>query len=94
MGQAANSNRNASLDDQKARAAGRNSTRKAIREAVDPPPAKGKTGGAFGAEGRANRASGGFTQGAGGGGGAKSQAKDEVRAEAGRSTRPARKRAR
>ena len=55
MGQAANSNRNASLDDQKARAAGRNTERKAIREAVNPPTMKGKTGGAFGAEGNANR---------------------------------------
>src|SRR6476661_6639090 len=48
MGQAANSNRNASLDDRKTRAAGRNTDRKAIREAVNPPPMKGNTGGAFG----------------------------------------------
>ena len=51
MGQAANSHRNASLDEKKLRAAGRNDGRKAIREAVDPPPAKGDTGGAFGAPG-------------------------------------------
>ena len=94
MGQAANSNRNASLDDQKTRAAGRNTNRKAIREAVSPPPMKGKTGGAFGAEGNANRTPTGLSQGAGGGGGAQSQAKDEVRDPAGRSTRPARKRVR
>ena len=49
MGQAANSHRNASLDEKKVRAAGRNTERKAIREAIDPPPAKGATGGAFGA---------------------------------------------
>ena len=84
----------ASLDDQKTRAAGRNTNRKAIREAVSPPPMKGKTGGAFGAEGNANRTPSGFTRGAGGGGGAQSQAKDEVRDPAGRSTRPARKRVR
>ena len=94
MGQAANSNRNASLDDRKGRAAGRTGKREAVREAVSAPPAKGKTGGAFGAEGNANRTPTGFTQGAGGGGGAQSQAKDEVRDPAGRSTRPARKRGR
>ena len=92
MGQAANSNRNASLDDKKNRAAGRSSERSEIRKAVEPPPAKGQTGGAFGADGRPNRSPSGLTQGGGGGGGAQSQAKDEVRAEAGRSTRPARKR--
>ena len=91
MGQAANSNRNAALDDKKTRAAGRNSNREAVRDAVGAPPMKGKTGGAFGADGKANRSSSGFTQGAGGGGGAQSQAKD---ADAGRSTRPARKRTR
>lgn len=94
MGQAANSNRNAALDDKKSRAAGRNTKRDAVRAAVSAPSMKGKTGGAFGADGKANRSSSGFTQGAGGGGGAQSQAKDEVRAEAGRSTRPARKRVR
>ena len=92
MGQAANSNRNASLDDKKTRAAGRTGGRKSVREAVNPPDMKGKTGGAFGADNNANRTPTGFTQGAGGGGGAQSQAKDEVRNEAGRSTRPARKR--
>ncbi len=92
MGQAANSNRNASLDEKKRRAAGRGEQQGSIRNAVEPPPAKGKTGGAFGADGKPNRTPSGFTQGGGGGGGAQSQAKDEVRAEAGRSTRPARKR--
>ena len=92
MGQAANSNRNASLDDKKQRAAGRTGEGSAIRKAVEPPPAKGRTGGAFGTDGRPNRAPGGFTQGAGGGGGAPSQARGEVRNEAARSSRPARKR--
>jgi hypothetical protein len=94
MGQAANSNRNASLDNKKSRAAGRNTDGKAIREAAGAPPMKGKTGGAFGADNNANRTPSGFTQGGGGGGGAQSQAKDEVRDPAGRSTRPARKRVR
>ena len=99
MGQRADSNRNAALDDQKSRAAGRRGRtgqnkpgQGQIRDAVAAHPAKGQTGGAFGADGRPNRAPSGFTQGAGGGGGAQSQAKDEVRAEAGRSSRPARKR--
>ena len=48
MGQAANSNRNASLDDKKTRAAGRSTERGEIRKAVAP-PTKGQTGGAFGA---------------------------------------------
>ena len=56
MGQAANSNRNASLDNKKSRAAGRTGGRQAVREAVSPPPMKGKTGGAFGADDKANRA--------------------------------------
>ena len=94
MGQAANSNRKASLDDKKVRAAGRNENHKQIRDAVDPKPTKGKTGGAFGADNNANRTPTGFTRGGGGGGGAQSQAKDEVRNEAGRSTKPARKRTR
>jgi len=94
MGQAANSNRNASLDDRKARAAGRNDDRKAVRDAAAAPPMKGQTGGAFGAGGKANRGASGLTQGAGGRGGASLAARDEARAEAGRSTRPARKRVR
>ena len=55
MGQAANSNRNASLDNMKERAAGRSGERSSIRKAVQPPPMKGETGGAFGADGKANR---------------------------------------
>ena len=58
MGQAANSNRNASLDDKKQRAAGRAGQRASIRNTVEPPTMKGKAGGAFGADNRPNRASG------------------------------------
>ena len=94
MGQASNSRRNATLDDQKNRAAGRKTQRNSIRNAVEPPPMKGKTGGAFGAEGKANRVSIATSQGAGGGGGGPAPAKDEVTNPAGRSTRPARKRTR
>ena len=94
MGQAANSNRNASLDERKVRAAGRNDDRRAIREAAATPPMKRQTGGAFGAGGKANRGPSRLTQGARGGGAGAAAAKDEVRAEAGRSTRPARKRVR
>ena len=90
MGQAANSNRNASLDDKKTRAAGRATERGEIRKAVAPPPMKGQTGGAFGA-GKANRTPAGFNRG-GGGGAAATPGRDEVRTPAGRSTRPARKR--
>ena len=55
MGQAANSNRNASLDDKKIRAAGRATERGEIRKAVNT-PMKGQTGGAFGSGGKAKRA--------------------------------------
>jgi hypothetical protein len=48
MGQAGNSNRRASLDDQKERAAGRRGEREMIKNTVMPRDAKGKTGGAFG----------------------------------------------
>ena len=93
MGQAGNSNRHASLDDQKERAAGRNNEREQIKAAVMPRDMKGKTGGAFGADGKANRRGGGIASlGAGGGGGGPAPARDEVAREAGRSTRPARKR--
>ena len=47
MGQAGNSNRKASLDDRKERAAGRRGEREMIKEAVKPRDMKGKTGGAF-----------------------------------------------
>ena len=92
MGQAGNSNRKASLDDRKERAAGRRGEREMIKAAVKPRDMKGKTGGAFGAEGKANRGGGVASQGAGGGGGGPAPARDEVTREAGRSTRPARKR--
>ena len=50
MGQAGNSNRRASLDDQKERAAGRRGEREMVKDAVMPRDMKGKTGGAFGAD--------------------------------------------
>ena len=92
MGQAGNSNRKASLDDRKERAAGRSGEREMIKEAVKPRDMKGKTGGAFGADGKANRGGGVATQGAGGGGGGPAPARDAVTREAARSSRPARKR--
>jgi hypothetical protein len=92
MGQAGNSNRRASLDDQKERAAGRRGEREMIKQAVTPRDLKGQTGGAFGADGRANPGGGVESQGAGGGGRGASKAQDEVTREAGRSTKPARKR--
>jgi hypothetical protein len=73
MGQQADSNRKASLDDKKERAAGREERspqREAIKDFQQPLPAKGQTGGAHGREDEANPPGGGFTQGAGGGGGA------------------------
>jgi hypothetical protein len=79
MGQQANSGRNASLDNRKQRAAGRQQNtpeRSAIKDAAGLEKAKGKAGGAFGREGLANRKGGVSTRGAGGGGGASSQAKD------------------
>lgn len=54
MGQANNSGRNASLDNKKLRAAGRQQhdpVIEAILDAQAPLPAKGQTGGAFGREG-------------------------------------------
>lgn len=89
MGQAGNSNRHASLDDQKERAAGRNGERETIKEAVNPRN-KGQAGGAFGADGKANRAGGIASQGAGGGGGP-APARDEVTKEAGAPRKPVRK---
>lgn len=55
MGQAANSNRRASLDDQKQRAAGRSGEREMVKDAVKPRDEKGKTGGAFGGGRQAKR---------------------------------------
>ena len=82
MGQQADSNRNAALDDQKSRAAGRRGRtgqnkpgQAQIRDAAAPHPAKGQTGGAYGKEGKAERRTHSHTGGGGGGGGAQSQAK-------------------
>ena len=91
MGQAGNSKRHASLDDQKERAAGRHNELEQIKATVMPRE-KGRAGGAFGAQGKANRAGGVASQGAGGGGGAPAPGRDEVKREAGRSSRAARKR--
>lgn len=55
MGQAANSNRRASLDDQKERAAGRRNEREMIKDAVKPRDEKAVKGGAFGRDDKANR---------------------------------------
>ena len=80
MGQAGNSKRHASLDDQKERAAGRNSAREVIKNEVMPREMKGRAGGAFGAQGKANR------------GGGTAAAAPRAAREAGRSTKSARKR--
>jgi hypothetical protein len=87
MGQAANSNRRASLDNQKARAAGRQGGREALKNAVKPRDQKGKAGGAFGSEGKANRRAAAASRGEGGGGGGVAPPRNQ----AGRSTRPARR---
>lgn len=55
MGQAGNSKRGASLDEQKERAAGRRNETEMIKQAVMPREMKGKTGGAFGSSGAASR---------------------------------------
>lgn len=95
MGQAANTGRRAELDDRKRRAAGRSNERspeiEQIRDFQQPLLAKGATGGAFGAQGMANRKGGTHTQGGGGGGGAQSPAKAS-HLTTGRSTQSARKR--
>lgn len=81
MGQRENSNRHASLDEEKERGAGRRNDRtperEAIKDAMDPVATKGETGGAFG-NGAANDPDGRATasQGGGGGGGAQSPGKD------------------
>lgn len=97
MGQQANSNRQSQLDQKKTRAAGRqqNAVRSEVRDAMDEQFAKGKTGGSFGKDGKANRRGGAFTRGAGGGGGASTRpaaAANAAKTPVGRSTRPARKR--
>ena len=97
MGQAANSNRQAELDEKKTRAAGRqgNARRMEIRDAGVEEFAKGKTSGAFGRQGKANPHTGSHTRGAGGGGGAPARPRAAANASktpTGRSKRPARKR--
>ena len=99
MGQMANSGRNASLDEQKQRAAGRRGRtgqaspeRQQIKDPAAAEPAKGKTAGAFGRDGRANRRGGVGTRGGGGGGGESSTAKAN-HLNTGTSKRTARKRA-
>jgi len=92
MGQRENSNRQASLDAEKERGAGRMNTdspeREAIRDAKDPVPMKGQTGGAFGKDDHAERKGiGSASQGAGGGGGAQSEP-NANHLNTGRSTRP------
>ena len=57
MGQAGNSKRHASLDDQKERAAGRHNELTQIKAAVMPRE-KGRAGGAFGADQKSNRGGG------------------------------------
>jgi hypothetical protein len=62
MGQAANSGRNASLDEKKRRAAGRSTGSKILNPLRDDAlevPAKGQTGGAFGSAGRSGPTGGG-----------------------------------
>ena len=79
MGQQANSKRNASLDDHKRRAAGRNNTdspeRRAIKDSVGLDKTRGAAGGAFGKQGVANRRGTGGTGEGGGGGGADPKSK-------------------
>ena len=94
MGQRANSGRNATLDEQKRRAAGRRERspeREAIADASNRKPAKGKTGGAFGTGAKRPRRGTAVSQGAGGGGSAQSAARGSV-LSVGRSTKRARKR--
>jgi len=83
MGQQSDSGRNAALDEQKSRAAGRRARtgqkapgREQILDASSGLPMKGKTAGAFGNKGQANRKGGVGTRGGGGGGGESSPAAD------------------
>ena len=76
MGVGANSNGNKALNERAERAAGRQADRGPQREAildasgVDPGKGKGRAGGAFGKEGKANRQPGNTLGEGGGGGGA------------------------
>jgi hypothetical protein len=101
MGQRANSGRNATLDDKKQRMQGRQQQRgpaaEPVRDAYSEKFAKGKTSGAFGKDGMANRrrnAGNATREGGGGGGGATAPDKDAAVTGTGRSSRPARKRVR
>jgi hypothetical protein len=77
MGQQNNSGRNATLDENKRRAAGRQQTNSPERQAIrDEPFEKGKTAGAFGKSGVANRRRGSEGKGAGAGGGGGADASD------------------
>ncbi len=85
MGQASDSGRNASLDEQKQRAAGRrgrtgqhDAAREQIQDAATDQPATGEVAGAFGRDNKANRKGGVGTQGGGGGGGEPSPAKSSA----------------
>ncbi len=101
MGQSADSGRNASLDEQKERAAGRRGrtgqheeAKEQIKDTAAEPaaqPAEGATGGAFGRDNHANRKGGVGTRGGGGGGGENSSAKAN-HLNVGTSKRTARKR--
>ena len=95
MGQSRNSGRQAQLDEKKRRAAGRNQTqgpdREAIRDAYSELPARGRTAGAFGKEGRTNPRGGQTAVASGGGGGATLPSR-RTPVDVPRSRRPARKR--
>jgi hypothetical protein len=94
MGQRANSNRNANLDEKKRRAAGRSTESKALNPLRDDrlePPAKGRTGGASGRSGKANPRGGNLAAGNGGGGGYNTR-NNSAPINVGRSTKRARKR--
>ena len=82
MGQEANSGRNASLDEKKRRAAGRQGTDSpegdAIRDFAGVERDKGRAGGAFGKDGQANREASGHLEGMGGGGADPSAADADV----------------
>lgn len=100
MGQAANSGRQAKLDEKKSRAAGRmgrkgqhNPETESIRDALGATSTRGKIDGAFGKEGRANSHDTKPTgEGSGGGGGGNEEGSTAAAHGVGRSTKPARKR--
>lgn len=97
MGQASNSGRNASLDDRKQRAAGRqeqnNPQQQEIDDTVAPNYARGKTGGAFGEEETPStgRGRGSIMTGGAGDGGASTTVSTQTPAETPRSDQPTRR---